>query len=241
MSVGFPWTEEQLSHRLREAVRGYWHVRTGQADRQRAAGVRDTGTRGEVTGGRHLHALGDLLCDVANLAGFTAAEIRFQSQVELPGYYRPTKKWDMIVVRANRLCAAIEMKSHVGSFGNNFNNRTEEAIGNSVDLWRAYQQGTLGAFQPWVGYLLLLEDAPPSTRAIRLSRSLFRPEEIFERTSYADRYRILCERMVLERNYTAAALILSARNGNGSYRDGSEGLSLARFIRSLYGHLVGCA
>lgn len=241
MTAAFPWTEEQLSHRIRDAVRGYWHVRSGQADRQRAAGVSDTGTRGEVTGGRHLHALGDLLCEIARLAGFADDEIRFQSRVELPGYYRPTKKWDIIVLRADRLCAAIEMKSHVGSFGNNFNNRSEEALGNSVDLWRAYQQGTLGAFQPWVGYLLLLEDAPKSSRPVGLKPAAFRPESIFEGASYATRYRILCERMVLERNYTAAAFILSARDGDGAYRDATESLSLVRFIRGLYGHLVGCA
>ena len=63
--------------------------------------------------------------------------------MELPGFYRPTKKWDLVVVRDGRLCAAIEMKSQVGpSFGNNFNNRTEEAVGSSVDLWRAYQSST---------------------------------------------------------------------------------------------------
>ena len=241
MTAAFPWTAEQLLRRTQEAVRGYWDVRTGQADRQRAAGVRDTGTRGEVTAGRHLHALGDLLCEIAGLAGYSGSEVRFQSKVELPGYYRPTKKWDMVVVRANRLCAAVEMKSHVGSFGNNFNNRTEEALGNSVDLWRAYRQGTFGEFQPWLGYLLLLEDAPKSSRPVRVKRAAFDTEAIFHGASYATRYRILCERMVLERHYNAASLILSARTGNGSYRDASDGLSLAGFVKALYGHLIGCA
>jgi len=36
---------------------------------------------------------------------------------------------------------AIELKSRVGSFGNNVNNRTEEAIGNAADIWRAYEEG----------------------------------------------------------------------------------------------------
>ena len=39
-----------------------------------------------------------------------------------------------------RLLAVIELKSQVGpSFGNNFNNRTEEAIGSAVDFWTAYR------------------------------------------------------------------------------------------------------
>jgi hypothetical protein len=48
--------------------------------------------------------------------------------VTLPGYFRPTKLWDVLVIHDKRLLAAIELKSQVGpSFGNNFNNRTEEA------------------------------------------------------------------------------------------------------------------
>ena len=43
-------------------------------------------------------------------------------------YFRPNKKWDFIVVVEGQLVAAREAKSQVGpSFGNNFNNRTEEA------------------------------------------------------------------------------------------------------------------
>ena len=41
----------------------------------------------------------------------------------LPGYFRPTKLWDLLVTYKGQLIAAIELKSHVGpSFGNNFNN-----------------------------------------------------------------------------------------------------------------------
>ena len=37
---------------------------------------------------------------------------------------------------------SLPLKSHVGpSFGNNFNNRTEEAIGTSHDLFTAYREG----------------------------------------------------------------------------------------------------
>jgi len=41
----------------------------------------------------------------------------------------------MLVINEGRLIAALEFKSHVGpSFGNNFNNRAEEAIGTAHDL-----------------------------------------------------------------------------------------------------------
>jgi hypothetical protein len=40
----------------------------------------------------------------------------------------------------------MEFKSQIGpSFGNNFNNRTEEALGSATDIWAAYREG---AFKP---------------------------------------------------------------------------------------------
>jgi type II restriction enzyme len=75
--------------------------------------------------------------------GLAEAEIHFnRSALTLPGYFRPTKLWDLLVMYQGRLIAAIELKSHIGpSFGNNFNNRTEEAIGTAVDLWTAFREG----------------------------------------------------------------------------------------------------
>jgi len=75
-------------------------------------------------------------------AGAPEAAIFRKTKIELPGFFRPTKEWDMLVVVNGHLLAAIEAKSQVGpSFGNNFNNRTEEAIGSAVDLWTAYREG----------------------------------------------------------------------------------------------------
>jgi hypothetical protein len=51
------------------------------------------------------------------------------------------------VVADGRLLAGVEFKSQVGSFGNNYNNRTEEAIGSATDIWAAYREG---AFKPSV-------------------------------------------------------------------------------------------
>jgi hypothetical protein len=57
----------------------------------------------------------------------------------LPGYYRATKRWDIAVVIDEELLAAMELKSIASSFGNNLNNRIEEAVGNNTDLYQAYQ------------------------------------------------------------------------------------------------------
>ena len=104
----FPWTDEEIAKRVRKAVALYWNSRSGQATKQKSSGkITDYGTRSEVTGGQHLNAFVDLLCDLIRKAGFSDAELRFKSGVEIPGFYRPTKKWDVVVVRKDRLCAAM--------------------------------------------------------------------------------------------------------------------------------------
>lgn len=117
---------------------------------------------------------------------------------QIPGYFRPTKDWDLVVVSGGALLAAIEFKSQVGpSFGNNCNNRTEEALGNAVDLWTAYREGAFNLSPaPWVGYLFLLEDCPPSKCPIRVSEAHFSVFPEFRKASYAQRYELLCRKLV---------------------------------------------
>lgn len=203
-------------------------------------GVSDAGKRGEVTGGQHLNAILKLLTEVALAAGFSKEEIKLNLGIELPGYYRPQKRWDMIVVRGGRLCAAVELKSQVGAFGNNFNNRSEEAIGNATDFWTAFREGAMGKEAPWLGYFFLLEEAEKSTRPVGLKKSQFPPFSIFEGTSYAKRYEILCERLLLERKYSKTALILAPRDNSGYFTEPNEALSFHGFAVSLYAHLLGC-
>lgn len=237
----FPWTHAEWSEHVTRAIRSYWAGRSEQAVKQTDVGSADAGIRGEVTGGLHLDAFCNLFAEVIQKAGFTKDHIKLRTGVELPGYYRPSKKWDVIVVRNGRLCAAIEVKSQVGpSFGNNFNNRSEEAVGSSVDFWLAFREGRLGAQSPWLGYFFLLEEAPASLKRVGITSPAFPADPIFYETSYAQRYEILCRRMVLERNYSAAALVLSPRTETGIWRDAASDLTLFELVNRLYGHLIGC-
>ena len=234
----FPWNEAQLDAALRKAIAFYWTHRGGQSKRQGKRGTKDVGTRSEVTGGQHLNAVRALLVTVAKAAGFIETEIHLNADLELPGYFRPQKRWDLVIVRNNRLYAAIELKSQVGSFGNNFNNRSEEAIGSSTDFWTAHREGALGLQAPWLGFFFLLEQAEKSTRPVALKRGAFPALPIFKDTSYAQRYAILCERLVLERKYTCAALVLSPRGRKGEYAHPNPLISFNALARSLYGHLL---
>ncbi len=73
---------------------------------------------------------------IAVRAGISSEAVYTKKRLlELPGYFRPTKEWDVLIVKDGVLLAAVEAKSQVGpSFGNNFNNRTEEAMGTALDL-----------------------------------------------------------------------------------------------------------
>lgn len=238
--ISFPWTEQELDVHVRAAVASLWTGREAQGHRQVALGQKDAGTRGNVTGGRHLDGFCLLLRELARAAGFSDDEIRTRTGLEVPGFYRPTKRWDLVVIRRERLCAAVELKSMSGSYGNNLNNRSEEALGSATDIWAAFKSGTLGTHPPWLGYLFVIQDEPASCRPVQLSTGVLPTDPVFTDTSYIERYGILCERMVLERLYSAAAFLAAPMGLSGEYREPRKGLEFTSFARALHGHLVGC-
>lgn len=236
----FPWTDRQLDSRVKKAIKEMWGTRDAQARKQIESGRVDAGSRGTATGGRHLDAFCSLLTELVREAGFTPAEIRFRSGVELPGFYRPTKKWDLVVSRNGRLCAAIELKSMAGSYGKNLNNRSEEALGSATDIWAAYKKGTLGVHQPWLGYIFIIREEEASMVPVGVPSTPMKIDPIFSGNTYVQRYGILCERMVLDRLYTAAAFLSSPLGVSGRFAEPREGLGFKQFAKSLYGHLIGC-
>jgi Restriction endonuclease XhoI len=149
-----------IEKRLREAIQSYWTARAKNLEKQKQSGKIDAGTRGEVTGGTQMGALEVLIADVLCEAGLKKPDVRTRTALELPGYYRATKKWDLIVVSEGKLVMAMEFKSQAGkSIGNNVNNRTEEAVGSAKDIWTAFREGRLGSSPtPFLGYFFMLED-----------------------------------------------------------------------------------
>ena len=97
--------------------------------------------------------------------------------------------------------------------GNNFNNRVEESIGSGHDFATAYREGAFGKHpKPFVGWMMLLEDSPAAHRPVRSKEPHFGVDPVFEDASYALRYERCCERMVMERLYDAACLLMTPRN-----------------------------
>lgn len=226
---------------VRAAVKQFWLTRDHQSSKQRQSRRQDHGARTAVTGGAQMNGFADLLASTAIEAGVPEESIFLSKALELPGYFRPTKLWDLLIVHEQRLLAALELKSQVGpSFGNNFNNRTEEAMGSALDLWTAFREG---AFQtspaPWMGYLFLLEDCPASRRAVTVREPHFDVFPEFHGASYARRYELFCKKLLRERHYTSAALILSDRSAGttGDWSEPSEDLTVRGLLKSLETHL----
>lgn len=236
--MNFPLTNEELKAQIESATKYYWVCRNRQAKKQAERGKTDAGTRGQVTAGKHMDGFAKLVKMVGRKAGFADKDIFFNTAVPIPGYYRPQENWDIVFLREGKLVAAIELKSQAGSFSNNFNNRSEEVIGVSRDFWLAFRERAFGVgAAPWLGYLFFLEEDGKSTRPVSLKKGPLPPLPIFKRTSYLRRYEILCERLVLERDFTSTALLDSDKEKQ-TVRDGGQNVTAAAFFKSLFKHLV---
>jgi hypothetical protein len=231
-----------LQDRLRQAIQHFWTTRETQAQKQGAkTGSRDAGARTAVTGGRQMDGFVSLVRDYLCENGLPRTHVYCEKRVEIPGWYRPEKKWDLLVVAEGRFLAGIEFKSQVGSFGNNYNNRTEEAIGSATDIWAAYREGAFKpSARPWLGYMMLLEEARGSTSPVKAQEPHFKVFREFRNASYAKRYEILLTKLVRERLYDSACFLLSdAQSGpRGSYKEPEAELSFENFMASLLARAI---
>ena len=221
---------------LRDAVEHFWRYRGRGADEVSPAFA---GRRSEVVGGNQFDSVLNTLKGLLISEGVAESSIcTRRSLTYLPGYYRATKMWDLLVVNGSELQAVVELKAQVGpSFGNNANNRAEEALGNAVDLWRAYKADAFTARPaPWVGYLFLLEDCTATRRSLTYKEPHYPVLDVFKDASYAKRYELLLRRMVIDRHYSAACLLLSDptdASSDRNYTEPASDLSVDTFIDGL--------
>jgi len=186
----------------------------------------------------------------------------------LPGFYRATKNWDLVVCKNAKirnfdqapskpqLLAAIEFKSQKDSIGNNQNNRIEESIGNAVDFWDSYEQGTFGSLlpRPWLGYLFIGRyEEGQKNKSVKITHPLISVDPVFSTTkenweesikfngcSYADRYRIFLDRMIGKKLYDGASFLITNEtiaNKTPNYQVLYPHLSGATFVKGLLNHL----
>lgn len=197
-------------------------------------------------GSEHLSMdrISNLLADLVGMNGLEDAEIHGSASQSfvLPGFYRPTQNWEFGVIRKNHLIAAIRLDHVTRPFDDNEQLRAAEVLYAAKDLWAAYRCGTLGleTFRPFVGWLMLVEDAEGSRRPIgdRSDHFPVRPE--FQGASYIERYNLLCRKLVQENLYTSAAVLASPRTARktGKFSDASELTSLKMFVTNFAAHIA---
>lgn len=239
--------------RLHEAVRCFWKSRSQGNQAQE-------GGRGSVISGKNLDGFLEVILSISNHCGLPDSCIFLNGRHELtiPGYYRASKNWDVLIIHKCCLVAALEFKFQVGSFGNNFNNRAEEAIGNAADFRIASQKG---AYQPcrhrdfsnqiqdisadprppFLGFLMLLEDCAASNHPVEASSPHYEVFSEFKNASYSNRYKILCERLMEQRLYDAAALAMSdpiSGASDGAFRCLSDATSVQNLFTQLAGRIL---
>ncbi len=236
-----------------DALKQFWTGRISTAITSQAGG------RGSVIAGNNLNAFANLILAVGVFCGFDESEIIVASKGKqvLPGYFRATKEWDAIIVYKKRLIAAFELKSQVGSFGNNINNRSEEVLGSATDFWTTHREkgfdlsvsdsmgGKLCEYSdskpPFLGFLMLLEECPKSTSRVNVKEPHFRVFPEFVGASYAKRYEILLERLVSEKLYSSSCLLLSSREDgakNGDFSTPKDTLSPRSFFADFAAALL---
>ena len=96
---------------VREAVRRFWATRGRQASTQGQRTNKDRGARSAVTGGRQMNGFVELVQHLLAEAGVPATAMYSTAKLELPGWFRAEKKWDLLVISDNQFVMALEFKS----------------------------------------------------------------------------------------------------------------------------------
>lgn len=212
------------------------------AEKQARSERRDQGNRSRVTQGQHLVPVAALIRDeLVETCGFDPRFVFIEGDgLTLPGWARPTKDWDICAYHAGSLAVAIELKSINSSFGNNANNRTEEALGVACDARMAYEEGLLGTgvTPPVLGYVLVVKEDRRSMTPSTAPKSprFFALDPAFSKVSYIDRFRLLCERLKAKSFYQAVWFVV-ANPETGEVFEPSPSLSYENFLEVLSGVL----
>ena len=82
----------------------------------------------------------------------------------------------------------------------------------------------------------MLEDCARVHAPIKVAEPYFKVDPVFEGASYAKRYEVLCERLVLERKYTAACMTLATKASPTEVSFPAGTLSFRQFAAAADAH-----
>ena len=154
-----------MSPELKAAVLRMYDKQKEAKQKQAEQGKHDQGNRSGVTAGSHFAEVAELIRKTSSADAASRRMPFVFGRVPETAWMVPTHQdWDIIAYHGDSLVAAIELKSISSSFGNNANNRTEEALGGG-DIRIAHQKGLLGDARvpPILGYVLIVAETEEST------------------------------------------------------------------------------
>ncbi len=224
--------------KARSAVKMFWISRKKTGAKKQPAGNKDQGKRSAGSSVGSMEGFIDLIIDVVHANGLPEADIKRKGRgLSLPGHFGPIKSWDVVVMNHGNLVAAIKLDAQVGpSFRKNAITGCDQAISLAVDLQAAYRRDAFGVHaRPFVGYLCLLEDSRASRAPVKDISPNFPLVPEYRNASYAKRYKILCTKLMMDRVYTDASVILSPRSASksGAYSEMSKLTGLTSFVVGL--------
>lgn len=221
---------------IEEAILGMYDAIARARRTQIAAGHLDQGGRQGITSGKHLDAVASIIRNDLISAGFNPEDVYDQGrECTLPGWFRPTKNWDILAFDGPDLVSAIELKSINSSFGNNANNRAEESIGSVVDAHTSFDESMFGpsSIPPVMGYVMIVRDCDDSRSAGRgYSSPHYAVDPVFNGASYLDRFFILCDRLRRKSLYQAVWLVFADPERGVAYEP-SPDLTYDKFIANI--------
>lgn len=198
---------------VQAVVNAFWGKRDALVAKHLESGVQG----GAARSGDHMTAIQQYVRQLFVQAGLPESSVLTGSP-SLPGYFRRSKSWDVVVVYQGVLVAAVELKSQVGSVGNNANNRIEEAIGNAVDVGAVHKNNaSFGEIPPWLGFIMVLEETPRTEAALTPLRTVFAQDPTFVGGSYSHQYQVALSRFVGEKLYDAGWFLTTKREPDGSF------------------------
>jgi hypothetical protein len=199
------------------------------------------GYRGVMIGGGAMDGFAIAAQIVALSAGLPENDIIISKSAQdkratLPGFFRPSKNFDFVVIRNQTPIVALEFKSINSSFGNNMNNRADEAIGQGTDLNAMYNGNGIRAGEFFSGYILCMADNADSRSAIReINLPLINLDVEMNQLSYQGRGDAMCLRLEQQNIWTCTSFLSSdLSNCDGDYTVLSPENSPTRFLRRLF-------
>ncbi len=203
---------------------------------QEMSGHTDQGGRQGITSGKHLDQVSSIIKADLISAGFKPEDILDKGkECELPGWFRPSKNWDILAFDGDSLVSAIELKTINSSFGNNANNRAEESIGSAFDVYTAFVEELLGScsIPPVIGYVMIVRDCDSSrAKSKRVRSGHFPIDSVFHGVSYLERFTILCDRLRRKNLYQAVWLVFADPDSNKVYEP-SPALTYEKFLANI--------